>query len=31
MLAFNAILNWDHLDAGAAPASQGVPTAAGLQ
>ena len=31
MLAFNAILNWDHLDAGAAPATQGAATGAGLQ
>jgi hypothetical protein len=31
MLAFNAILNWDHLDAGAATATPGAPTAAGLQ
>ena len=31
MLAFNAILNWDHLDAGAPPASPAPATAAGLQ
>ena len=30
MLAFNAIMNWDHLDAGqAAPAAAGTPTAGG--
>jgi hypothetical protein len=31
MLAFNAILNWDHLDAGKSPASPAAPTAAGAQ
>jgi hypothetical protein len=31
MLAFNAILNWDHLDAGRATPAAGAPTAAGLQ
>jgi hypothetical protein len=31
MLAFNAILNWDHLDAGKAPPAPAPPTSAGGQ